>query len=133
MKIIRCIYIIAGFLSFSLGTIGIFLPVLPTTPFYLLTAFLFAKGSPRFHRWFTETKLYKKHLADFVTHRSMSLQTKIGILIPASLCMIAAFFLVEILWVRILIVLMIIFKYYYFNFRIKTINKNQEMHTAEQE
>lgn len=47
----RLIYVLAGWLAFALGFIGVFLPLLPTVPFMLLAAFCFARGSTRFHDW----------------------------------------------------------------------------------
>ncbi len=44
-------YIAAGFVSVALGIAGIPLPLLPTTPFLLLAAFCFARGSQRWHHW----------------------------------------------------------------------------------
>ena len=61
----KIIYIILGFLSLALGIIGIFLPILPTTPFLLLTLFFFAKGSKRLEQWFLGTSIYQKHLKSF--------------------------------------------------------------------
>lgn len=50
-KIAKPFFFLVGMVSFTLGIIGIFLPLLPTTPFILLSAFCWAKSSERFHRW----------------------------------------------------------------------------------
>ena len=120
-KTVNILWLILGWLSLAIGSIGVVLPVLPTTPFLLVASFSFAKGSDRFHRWFTGTKLYKKHLEDFVTDRAMTLKTKFGILLPASAMLIIAMLLVPSIHFRIFIVFLIIFKYVYFFTKIKTI------------
>lgn len=118
----KLFYITLGILSLVLGSIGIILPILPTTPFLLLAAFCFAKSSKRLHVWLTGTKLYKKHLHSFVQNRSMTLKTKFGILIPASLMLIFAMILVDNTMMRFVILILIAFKYFYFFFCIKTIS-----------
>lgn len=117
---LKFIYIGLGFLFFGLGAVGVVLPVLPTTPFLLLAAFFFAKGSARFNTWFLSTKLYKKYLHEFIQHREMSLKSKISILSFASTMLIIAFILTDLLFLRIFIGLVIIYKYYFFVTKIKT-------------
>ena len=49
--VVRALWLAFGLLSLILGFIGIFLPLLPTTPLMLLAAFCFARGSQRLHDW----------------------------------------------------------------------------------
>lgn len=118
---IKLLWLMIGIVSMVLGAIGVVLPVLPTTPFLLLAYFSFAKGSDRFHMWFIETKLYKKHLESFVTSRSMTLKTKLCILLPASAMLILAMLAMSNIYGRVFIVFLIIFKYIYFFTRIETV------------
>ncbi|MBQ5734236.1 MAG: YbaN family protein [Lachnospiraceae bacterium] len=120
-KPIRIIWLILGFVAIGIGAVGVVLPVLPTTPFLLLASFCLAKGSERFHTWFTQTKLYKTHLDDFVKTRSMTLKSKFTILLPASAMLILAFIMMPNWYGRGFIIFLIIFKYVYFFTRIKTI------------
>lgn len=118
---IKLLWLMIGIVSMVLGAIGVVLPVLPTTPFLLLASFCFAKGSDRFHKWFIGTKLYKKLLESFVTSRSMTLKTKLCILLPASAMLILAMLAMSNIYGRVFIVFLIIFKYIYFFTRIETV------------
>lgn len=118
---IKLLWLMIGIVSMVLGAIGVVLPVLPTTPFLLLASFCFAKGSDRFHKWFIGTKFYKKHLESFVTSRSMTLKTKLCILLPASAMLILAMLAMSNIYGRVFIVFLIIFKYIYFFTRIETV------------
>lgn len=120
----KLIYFVIGLISMILGAIGVILPVLPTTPFLLLSAFCFAKSSQRFHSWFVSTKLYKNHLDSFVKERAMTLRTKVSLLTFASTMLLIAMYFVDNLFLRLFLLCLIIFKYYYFIFRIKTISSN---------
>ena len=119
-QIMKIIYIIIGLIATGLGFIGAFLPGLPTVPFLLLASFCFAKGSRRFDKWFKSTKLYKNHLEDFQKNRSMSLKAKIGILLFSSGMMLFPIIKFNNPYVRGTFVLLEVFKYYYFIFKIKT-------------
>lgn len=118
---LRVIWLILGFLSMGIGAVGVVLPVLPTTPFLLLASFCLAKGSERFHRWFTGTKLYKRHLESFVKNRSMTLKTKFSLLILASCMLLLAFLAMQNVYGRAFIIFLIIFKYVYFFTKIRTV------------
>lgn len=119
----RILYFIIGIISMCLGAIGVVLPVLPTTPFLLLAAFCFTKSSKRFHIWFLHTKLYQKHLESFVEERAMTLRTKISLLAFASTMLLLAMFFMQNLYLRLFLAGLMIFKYYYFIFRIKTMQR----------
>ncbi len=119
----KIVYIILGFLFFGLGAVGVILPVLPTVPFLLLSSFFFARGSKRFHNWFLSTLLYKKHLQSFAENREMTIKTKVGILAFASSMLALAFYFADHIPVRILIAALVVFKYYYFIFQVKTKKK----------
>ena len=83
---LQILWLILGFAAIGLGAVGVVLPVLPTTPFLLLASFCLAKGSEKFHTWFTGTKLYKNHLDEFVQNRSMTLKTKLAYFFQRQLC-----------------------------------------------
>ncbi|WP_300366035.1 YbaN family protein [Brachyspira sp.] len=121
----RILFICLGFLFVGIGAVGIVVPILPTTPFLLLASFFFAKGSKRFHDWFMSTKLYKKHLESFVQSRSMTLKSKLTILLPVSAMLIITFIFVNNLHARIVLVILFIGKYLYFFTQIKTIKEDE--------
>ena len=117
----KIIYTILGLFCTGLGAIGVILPILPTTPFLLLATFFFVKGSQRFHNWFVETKLYKNHLNDFIQNKEMTMRKKVVTLTFASSMLLIAFFSMINVYGRASIIAVMIFKYYYFFFRIKTV------------
>jgi uncharacterized membrane protein YbaN (DUF454 family) len=65
-----------GFVALALGIIGIPLPILPTTPFVILAAYFFSRGSPRFHRWILQHKRFGKMIRNWEEHGSISRRAK---------------------------------------------------------
>lgn len=120
-KVKKYIYITIGLIAFLLGSIGVIIPVLPTTPFLLLASFCFARGSDKINNWFKGSKLYKNHLESFVNKRAMTLKQKICILAFADTMIAIPLFLVDVMAMKVVLIMVIVFKLYYFTFKIKTI------------
>lgn len=119
----KIFYLLFGFLFIALGVIGVVVPGLPTTPFLLLALYCFGKGSERMKRWFMQTRLYKRYLQEYDRHRAMTLKQKISILaFSAPFCLFALFTLPNI-WGKVCLILVIVFQYYYFLVKIKTLEK----------
>lgn len=122
MTIKRLLFLIAGCVCLALGCLGVVLPMLPTVPFFLATAFCFSQSSKRLHDWFVGTGLYKKHLESFVKKEGMTVRTKAAILISVTLFMGIAFFAMhDLLAGRIILAVVWAIHLYYFLFRVKTI------------
>jgi len=85
---LKAIYITAGTIFFILGIIGVFLPVMPTTPFLLLTAFCWVRGSERLHSWLISHKTFGPPIRDYMQERAMQYKTKVKaiLLIWTSIC-----------------------------------------------
>ena len=135
MNIKKHIILIIGFFCVGIGTIGIFLPILPTTPLYILATICFTKSSSKFNIWFKNTTVYKKHLENYEKFRSMTISTKLGILIPVSIMIILAIVMVKLYFIKIILAILLIIKYWYFIFIIKTMKpynnrKRSELQTS---
>ncbi len=66
-----------GFMFVGLGLAGVFLPLLPTTPFLLLAAGCFARSSPAFHDWLLTHRLLGPYIRDWERDRSIPLTAKV--------------------------------------------------------
>jgi uncharacterized membrane protein YbaN (DUF454 family) len=72
----KAVFVVAGTISLGLGALGIFVPVLPTTPFLLLSAALYYRGSERMHRWLLNNKLFGNYIRNYKEGRGMTLEAK---------------------------------------------------------
>lgn len=67
---------LAGGSFLALGAIGVVLPVLPTTPFLLLAAACFLRGSPRMHGWMLSNRIFGRQLAAYRAGQGVPARTK---------------------------------------------------------
>lgn len=125
MRLKRLLLLIVGCICLGLGCIGIVLPILPTVPFFLVTAFCFANSSQKLHGWFVGTKMYKKHLESFVQKRGMTTETKITIITSVTVLIGIGFLLMSRVPVgRVILAIVWICHLLYFVFGVKTLPKN---------
>jgi len=73
----RPVYFTLGWTFFGIGFAGAFLPVLPTTPFMLVSLWCFSRSSPRFHNWLYNHKFFGPPLQQWSMHRVIPLAAKI--------------------------------------------------------
>jgi hypothetical protein len=80
-KFRKWLYISIGILSVVLATVGVFLPLLPTTPFLLLAAACFIRSSEGLYQWLITHRVFGPYIKNYWEHRAITLHTKVGILI----------------------------------------------------
>jgi len=73
----RRLLIVAGTLSTGLGIIGIFIPILPTTPFLLLAAACYMRSSERFYQWLINNRIFGAYIRSYIEGRGMPVRIKI--------------------------------------------------------
>ena len=92
----RVIYLVIGTLALFLGALGIFLPVLPTTPFVILAAACYLRSSKRMHAWILQSRLFGETIENFQAGRGLKRATKIrAIVLMWATISISAFFFVD--------------------------------------
>ena len=104
-KVSRALLITAGTICLALGAVGIFLPILPTTPFLLLAAACYLRSSERMHKWLLGNRWFGEYIKNYQAGRGIPLKTKIIALSILWLAIIySTFFVVdEILIVQIVL------------------------------
>lgn len=102
----RYLLLAAGGLSLSMGVAGLFLPLLPTTPFLLLAAACFLRSSQRLYNWLTGHKHLGPYIRNYLRHRAVSIKAKtVSIILLWATIGGTAVFAVRNNWVRIVLVL----------------------------
>ena len=126
-QVVRCIMLGVAWLCFAAGCIGVFVPVLPTTPLLLLATFLFARFSPRMHDWICSTRIYREYVAVFKDAGGMHVGAKARMLAISYTVLGISAFMVDLSHVRLILLVVAAFLLWLVAIRIPTITKERAM------
>jgi uncharacterized protein len=100
-RAVRAAFFAAGLLCLGLGILGVFLPLLPSTPFVLLAAACFARSSGRFYRWLMEHRSFGPLVREWRAYRSIPYRTKlVAIALMAASLAVSIVFFVRPAWLQ---------------------------------
>lgn len=99
----RTLLVAAGSVSLALGVAGVFLPLLPTTPFLLLASFCYARSSRRLYGWLINHRVFGPYIFNYVTYRAVSRSVKVGTLILLWSTLLVSIMLVNNIYIRVVL------------------------------
>ncbi len=118
--IMRWIFLGIGITALLLGILGIFLPILPTTPFILLAAGCFARSSERFHVFLLGNRITGPIIYEWCMHRSIPRRVKRWVYLMIILSFGSSILIVSALWLKLmLIVLAIVLTTFIWRIRVR--------------
>jgi uncharacterized protein len=97
------LFVVVGTIFLGLGAIGIVLPVLPTTPFLLLAAACYMRGSERMHRWLLNNRWFGSYIRNYREGKGISAKGKIFSISTLWIAICLSAFLIEMAYVQILL------------------------------
>ena len=107
-KIKRALYYTAGSIFLVLGIIGIIFPILPTTPFLLLSAACYVRSSEKAYNWLIQNKIFGKIIRDYRAGKGISVKVKAITILFLWITIIISILFIVILWVQILLIILAI-------------------------
>ena len=126
--LIRALLIFLGTLCLGLGILGIFVPGLPTTPFLLLTAGLYMKGSPKLHHWLITNRYFGGYITNWQKTKGLTLRTKIkSVMLICIMIAISVIFFLESTVIRIVVILLGLVGVIIMGFVIPTTNDKNKL------
>ena len=102
-RLIRWSLTSAGFVFVAIALVGIFVPLLPTTDFLLLSALCFGRSSPAAYRWLTTNRLFGRYLLHYREHRGATLGTKIWSIVSLWAGLAITYYLVGNQWIGLVL------------------------------
>lgn len=93
-RTVRVLYVIGGTTSLVLAILGIIVPGLPVTPLALLSAFLYAKSSPRLYNWLLNNKILGPRIKNYQRRKGITRRGKVGVLAFMSIMVLFSSFII---------------------------------------
>lgn len=122
----RLVYFLIGTISLIMGVIGVVLPVLPTTPFLLLSLYCYARSSKPFENWLRTTKMYQFYVGDYAETKTIARKRKKQIIWQIYILMALSIVFAPLWWVKIGLFCLTVFITYYLFVVIP--DKEEEVH-----
>lgn len=119
-KIQKLLCAAAGGICFALGMLGVLLPILPATPFFLLAAVLFARGSNTFHQRFKKSNIYKNYVEKAMHKKLMTGKEKAKMMLVLGILFFVGILFSPVWYAKVLIGVIAAVHIYYILFKIKT-------------
>ena len=102
--LLKYFYLISGFILVGIGTVGIFLPLLPTTVFLILASICFLKSSPRANEWLRNHKILGGYIDNYQNKTGLTRDAKIANIITLwTSISLSAFLLTDEFYIRIIL------------------------------
>lgn len=102
----KALLVAAGSLCIVLAVLGVFLPLLPTTPFLLLASACYVRSSERLHGWLMSNRLLGGYIRNFKERRGIPVRGKVVTVLLLWLPLLYSVYRLDLLWLEILLVLM---------------------------
>jgi hypothetical protein len=102
----KAVLVVAGSLCLALAVLGVFLPLLPTTPFLLLASACYVRSSERLHRWLMGNRLLGGYITNFRERRGIPLRARVTTVVLLWLPLLYSVYRLDLLWLEVLLLLM---------------------------
>ena len=102
----KAILVAAGSLCLGLAVLGVFLPLLPTTPFLLLASACYVRSSERLHGWLMGNRLLGGYIRNFKERRGIPLRARVTTVVLLWLPLAYSIYRLDLLWLELLLLLM---------------------------
>jgi len=120
----KVLYIILGSLCLVLGSVGIFLPILPTTPFLLLSAYFYVRSSEKLYNWLINHKIFGRYIYNYVTYKAVPKKAKITAILMIIITVPIAVVLIDNIYTYIIIPIIALIVCIYI-LKLKTLDINK--------